>query len=208
MTDRGILFSAPMILALLAGRKAMTRRYAWRTRNGDDAESFPTIWQKVRPGDRLWVRENLYRGQTTTAWCYAADQRLIADDWPDWKVANFTDWARQRERPNVNSIHMPRWASRLTLTVTATKMEPAQAITAADAVMEGIAPLPQQDAADPSAWWESAPGENQARTAAASFAKLWQVLHGRDSWNLNPEVVAMSFTVEQRNIDQERSLES
>lgn len=182
MTDYGIIFSAPMVRAFQAGRKTMTRRLAWRP------DGKPTLWQKVKPGDRLWVRETLTCSGALVQ--YAADHKTTQFLWPAiWK---------QDPRP---SMFMPRRLSRLTLTVTAAKVEQLHGVSQSDALDEGIAPLPQQDAGDPSAWWESAPGENQARTPRESFRKLWNSLHGAGAWDLNPELVAMSFTVEQRNID-------
>lgn len=209
MTDRGIIFSAPMVKALLAGRKVMTRRLAWQERHLVRADGsidktipicpWPSLWQKVKPGDRLWVRESARWSAEHGNWYFMADSRGIG--LPPSGVA----FPKQKAIP---SIHLPRWASRLTLMVTATKVEPLHAITDADAIAEGIAPLPLQDAADPSAWWESGLGENQARSPRESFRKLWNSLHGTDAWDANPGLVAISFAVERRNIDQERSIEA
>ena len=121
MTDRPIIFSAPMVPALLDGRKTMTRRMAWRSvgKGGLFEDTFSTVWQKVRPGDRLWVRENFRNGPSydgvtagavpwfATKWYEAGPARS--------EVLRTPITAAGKLRP---SIHMPRWASRLTLVVT------------------------------------------------------------------------------------------
>jgi hypothetical protein len=157
MTDHPIIFSSPMVLALLAGRKTMTRRLAWKTepcpqsacpfeprRNhaypDKTCESCPRHhksgaaepWQRVQPGDRLWVREG-------------------------WKPHSFYDAMKPRDMPNRKSsisptkidspsgsrgrpsIHMPRAFSRLTLIVTATKIERLQEISRRRRASEGAA---------------------------------------------------------------------
>lgn len=95
------------------------------------------------------------------------------------------------------SIHMPRWASRLTLTVTATKLERLQDISEDDAIAEGIS------------WSDDYEGYHtedcrhfHGRSAARSFEQLWEHLHGPDAWAANPELVCPSFTVAVGNIDE------
>ena len=155
MTDRPIIFSGPMVRALLDGHKTMTRRLAWREcrpgERGGVREHLPSPLQRVRPGDRLWVRE-------------------------------------------APAIHMPRWASRLTLVVTAMRIERLQEITAQDCIAEGCEisgmmadpetgdPIPRDD------FWRP-------------FSDLWCSLHGKDSWDANPECIVLSFSVHKANID-------
>jgi hypothetical protein len=91
---------------------------------------------------------------------------------------------------------MPRWACRTILEVTAVKAERLQDISREDAIAEGISVLPLQDANDPSAWWQTAPGENQDRTPVASFGSLWSTIHkpdGPNGWKANPWVWAYTF---------------
>jgi hypothetical protein len=177
MTDYPIIFNGPMVCALLDGRKTQTRR-----------ASGPQ-WQKVKPGDRLWVRETWQQPALCEVQYRATDTTRIGHWHPacgPWRPSN----------------QMPRWASRLTLTVTGVKVERLQAISEDDARAEGISVLPFQDQADPSAWWQSGPGENQARSASASFRRLWKLLYYAPSWDANPEVVAFTFKVDRRNIDE------
>lgn len=180
--DIPIIFSAPMVLALLAGRKTQTRRLAWRTlRSGLGAQG-PSPWQKVQPDDRLWVRETI----ATTG---AGPVRYAATD-----VINDM-------RKKTPAIHMPRWASRLTLAVTAVKVEPLQTISKEDAIAEGIAQP------DLSTYWTAAHLESEHdkyglwSTPTLAYEHLWRALHGADSWNANPEVVALTFEVHKGNID-------
>lgn len=95
------------------------------------------------------------------------------------------DLRYQKWRP---SIFMPRWASRITLEVTGIRVERLNDITDADALAEGIRPLPLQSADDPSAWYEVEPGVCQARSPRASYAALWEKINGKWSWAANPYV--------------------
>lgn len=148
MTDIPIIFSAPMVRAWLAGNKTMTRRllYSERKAKGGIIPASATMleghpqppvdfskpmgaywtlsgWQKVKPGDRLWVRENFYTegGHDGNGFGYAAD----------------IDPAHAPPRLTP-CIHMPRRLSRLTLIVGAVKIERLQKISNADAFAEGI----------------------------------------------------------------------
>ncbi|MEA2989299.1 MAG: hypothetical protein QOG83_2010, partial [Alphaproteobacteria bacterium] len=120
--DIPIIFSAPMVRALLDGRKTMTRRLAWslpgkagrRAKRKDQwpAGMWPSSWQNRCPGDRLWVRETWAHVPVNPhGWIgaiYAADGEEAEDSVADtWEFMG--KW-----RP---STHMPRWASRLTLIV-------------------------------------------------------------------------------------------
>lgn len=171
MRDIPIIFSAPMVRALLAGRKTMTRRVAWRPSkraigvltDPKDREAKPAPWQSVRPADRLWVREAV-ACECREAPIYSAD--LSEADRVHWKF-----------RP---SIHMPRWASRLTLIVGAVKIERLQEISHDDVEKEGI---------------------NKIINWRGEFRVLWDSLHGAGAWDANPEVVVLPFAVHQQNVD-------
>jgi len=137
-----ILFSDPMVRAILDGRKSQTRRLA----NGP---GFPSSspWQ---PGDVLWVRECwatymdefsrradgedaivvLYRADRSALWNMYPQKHMVADFNPLRDIEDFTP----RWRP---SIHMPRWACRLFLDVTRVRCERLQSISEGDAIAEG-----------------------------------------------------------------------
>lgn len=178
MTDRPIIYSTPMVVALLENRKTMTRRLAWRMDCGKRVEWSASIWQRVVPGDRLWVREN-----------FARNENQLSDDRMDRSMVYAAD-AKGRAldngspKPWTPSIHMPRRASRLTLVVTATKIEPLREISEKDATAEGVF----YDSANPD-------------TMRGRFRDLWIRLHGEEAWDANPEVVAVTFTVHKANID-------
>lgn len=189
MTDYPIIFSAPMVRALLEGRKTMTRRLAWR--GTMPTPSFPegtmraTSWQKVKPGDRLWVRENfaVIDGGTIR------DGAGGAMDYVDTEIIYAAD--RKPYTKITPCIHMPRRLSRLTLIVTATKIEPLQSISERDAEAEG-APLAV-------AGVDSRRGP--IRMHRTGFVGLWRSLHGDDAWAANPDVVALTFRVVKANVD-------
>lgn len=196
MGDHPIIFSAQMIRALLDGRKTMTRRLAWRDapsadgsgrdgwrrKRGTNAMGWerPSPWQRVQPGDRLWVREKFHLGAQCTH--YAEE---------------FDGTVRVTFR---SPIHMPRWASRLTLVVTAVKIERLQEISEADARAEGVLYVPGHGDITPTDL-RADPGYSNFLNCRMGFAAIWQELHGRDSWGANPEVVALSFIVQHSNID-------
>lgn len=185
-----------MVRALWEDRKTMTRRLAWRP-NGK-----PSPWQRVKPGDRLWVREafqivpaTAYRGcgvALTVNPTERADSAIYRAGWdrsiPPW-------------RP---SIHMPRWASRMTLIVEATKIERLQDISEADAKAEGAEP-----GADPVRISgevamlrpDMAFNPPLILSMRRGFEILWRSLHGADAWDENPEVIALTFRVVRQNID-------
>jgi hypothetical protein len=207
--DIPIIFSGPMVRALLDGRKTMTRRLAWRDArkceepgegsrlkyqlddNGVTGKIThhlrPSPWRNVQPGDRLWVRESFsgpydYRVISPGMWCPGIPVWYWADGNP-----SDGDWTK-----NNPSIFMPRWASRLTLVITETKIERLQDISQDDATAEGwpVNPPPVFD--DP---------EVNRDAARDWFSELWEGLHGVQSWQENPEVVALSFRVIRANID-------
>jgi hypothetical protein len=183
MTDRPIIFSAPMVRALLDGRKTQTRRALkppYGTLEYLPDRTWRPIYTKCFRGDRLYVREAFcprlgYPAPVATPH-YRAD-----DDKPEWRGL----W-----KP---SIHMPRWASRLTLTVTDVRVQRLQEISEADAIAEGC------DAAF--AMTMRRPNGAYPGNATECFRDLWNSLHGPDAWDANPWVAALTFTVQRGNID-------
>jgi len=201
MTDRPIIFCAPMIQALLAGRKTQTRRLAWSKRKPTSSNRGTrlsrwdgrSIWQTVRPGDRLWVRESWALAgcqADATGKEYFDARSMLADHLRFRADAQGYDEVVQEWR---STIHMPRWASRLTLLVTATKVERLQAIELPDVRAEGCEVR--------EFWIFGADKDGRNESARNIYRGIWESLHGAGAWDANPEVVVLAFTVKQRNID-------
>lgn len=200
MTDRPILFSAPMIRALLDGRKTQTRRLLnpqpkqFPLREGGMCDvaletSQNESWPRVRlgrvitrqevpfaVGQRLWVRE---------AWAKHASGTDYAADLADASRAQAGPWKSGR--------FMPRAQSRLTLTVTNVRVERLQDISEDDARAEGASCLTMD--AD-GKFYENARGNYYT-----GFSGLWDHIHGPGAWDENPWVAAVTFDVRKGNID-------
>jgi hypothetical protein len=209
MVDRPVIFSAPMVQALLLEArepgtgKSQTRRSAWRTLpdplNPGDTYERGSHWKKVKPGDRLWVRESIALrdlGGGFPSPVFFADGAHVME--PGKGKASNHYWPGKKAVP---SIHMPRWASRLTLTVTGVKVERLNEISEQDCEREGCV-------WDQARKWWHVPGVNMPSgapvanaTARDAFACLWDTVNGSGAWLANPEVVAVTFTVALRNID-------
>ena len=206
MSERPIIFSAPMVRAILAGRKTQTRRIAKLNASGRVKEpGSPRNWHcddpeatlacpYGQPGDTLWVRETCHAHELTDVEAYedtfgvmerrglevppygldgvvyAADDHfreiensIAASE--RWGVLNAYG---NKQGATVPAIHMPRWASRITLGIAAVRLQRLQAITEADVRSEGCA-------------------HGQA------FTDLWNDINGAHSWDRNPWVWAITF---------------
>lgn len=215
MTDRPIIFSAPMVRALLEGRKTQTRRVLMKRAATNALAVFgPSFLQLpgnvdlvgYAIGDRLWVREafslDFGGGHSiggTGEWHYSLEFRAGGsrdlyfsgdceqDPYERLADTQVGDWRQ--------SIHMPRWASRLTLIVTDVRVQRLWEITEDDAVAEGCGH-------DSDGWRDyQMPGTQCCATARDSYRTLWNSLHGSEAWEANPWVVAISFRTILANID-------
>ena len=250
MTDRPIIFSAPMVRALLDGRKSQTRRLlklagrrpdyigpkgctgdpaCWGWDNGDGgyiladrdpSDKFAASWHDFAAsyavGDRLWCREAFSYDRLDVDRCGILPPWYWADGNPE-----SGDWSRPKP-----SIHMPRWASRLTLIVTDVRVQRLQDISEADAVADGMQPYKF-----PGPWWQGYRDDGDGdlvqqqyvgetppewmieprrmkdmthldRSAVHLFTTLWNDLHGPEAWAANPWVAALTFEPHRQNIDQ------
>ena len=215
MKERPILFSGPMVRAILSGTKTQTRRVLkpqpyfdnrgllwWEWSRSAGSASIDPVgqpsdeWLKHcpygAPGDVLWVRETWAPSDLAPV-LYRADGPVRNGRW----------------RP---SIHMPRWASRLSLRIKSVRVERLQDITEADAIAEGAhrmtctQGLQWADGSPKGATWSmqrphpaEADPENGHRhclgSARMAFANLWQSINGAGSWAANPFVWVIEFEV-------------
>jgi hypothetical protein len=186
MRERPILFSGPMVRALLAGTKTQTRRISKPVRHPDLGNVYAPgalvlehepqhvidrCCPYGRPGDRLWVREtfgHFERNENFKPGCevfYRADGNCL----------ELEPW-----RP---SIHMPRWASRILLEITGVRVERLQDINEADALAEG------------SFTWagEQDTPVRDLDEARLVYCQLWEEINGPGSWDANPWVWVVEF---------------
>lgn len=221
MKERPILMSAPMVRAILAGQKTQTRRAVkpstrrpieflgggpkggpdwnnpecwgyehhdnatWvllKADNSTDTALYPCPYG--HPGDRLWVRERGWIAKSKQAFLpFIDNERVLPPVSPDGTP--------YRVCP---SIHMPRWASRITLEITGVRVERLQDISEEDATAEGIV----QEVRDPGLGRGGRPGwrwaENEyAGSAVHGYELLWESLNGPGSWAPNPWVWVVEF---------------
>jgi len=205
MKERPIIFNADMVRAVLDGRKTQTRRimkvqpesnqlsllcitastdrsdtgkYHWAESNatGNHARSKLFACPYGAVGDRLWVRETWAEAGGS-----APELQLYRANYPAHvpsKYENVPPPESIRWRP---SIHMPRWASRITLEITGVRVERLQNISQEDAKAEGC-------------WYGRGGGEPDfAVSPADHFPTLWASIYGEESWQANPWVWVIEF---------------
>jgi len=208
MTDIPIIFSGPMVRALLDSRKTMTRRLAWRWKDaiapdGDEGLlKTPTSWQRAKVGDRLWVRENFaYVGTSDPG--FLTYQATYPEDLSGYGIENVPTTLKEAGYRWTPCIHMPRRLSRLTLIVTETMIEPLLDISEDDARAEGFEAGPLNDGFGPRDFGGGCTIESPGgyASAAGMFQITWAKLNpGWDGFS-SPDVVALTFRVIKANID-------
>ena len=195
--ERPILFSGDMVRAILDGRKTMTRRvvkiaqhpqaervqhfeglrWDWLRYDGLRLSTFKCPFGKT--GDRLWVRETFRLSDPNDCACY--EPCRCRSGQPMYRADGHYHDMEYKWKP---SIHMPRWASRITLEITDIRVERLQDINEEDAEAEG-APL------------ELGVLERTILGAKAryrsGFVRLWESINGPGSWDANPWVWCVSF---------------
>ena len=198
-----------MVRALLDGSKTQTRRVlkqatgpslsvgiedepgvaelSWLSGDGPGYDVHETV-KKVpcpygQPGDRLWVRESFsgphcmerteeYPAMPPGQWPNESPIWYWADGEPD-----HGDWTRPRP-----SIHMPRWASRITLEIVSVRVERLQDISEADAQAEGC-----------EIEYDTPDGHGSQPSYYRGYMNLWESINGPGSWDANPWVWCVEF---------------
>lgn len=204
MKERGMIFNAEMVRAILDGRKTQTRRpvkFPVHDKNlgcelaGNELAGELSAGNYLnsafgKPGDRIWVRETFcpvddtqYGGEKWVD--YRATPKFEASHPAGWDSAP-NDAEALKWRP---SIHMPRWASRILLEITDVRVELLNAISEEDARAEGIIDGGCLNCGEP----EPCGCANPEPDATDAFAYLWQSIYGQESWNANPWVWVISF---------------
>lgn len=229
MTDRPILFSGPMIQALLDGRKTQTRRalkpqprpglYGDGSEISDDyfvwepkgqviplTDTCTYRWRPLLPyvpGDHLWVRETWAPVVCTGNSWHVADG-LGTDPRKHTLKFKADNDARSVFGKWKPSIHMPRWASRLTLTVTDVRVERVRDISEEDAISEGVFAHDAVGADPYSPSWRHQRGGWKFDTPRTAFRDLWDAFNAKRGygWDANPWVCVIDFTVHRCNVDQ------
>jgi len=210
MKERPILFSAPMVRAILAGNKTQTRRvikpqpkgtrtdaYPDRYNNGphwafwlpDNRMTEEQTWKCPygEPGDRLWVRET-WKTEERKEDCVDGI-RLRADN-AFVPIENTTEaadaWVQVNKRDGKwrPSIFIPRWASRIILGVTNVRVERLQEITEEDAKAEGVEAVSCADVPRQAAW-----------SNRQDFSRIWDSINAKRGfgWDTNPWVWVVGF---------------
>ncbi len=211
MSEKPILFSAPMVRAILDGSKNQTRRIMKPQADDDGHVTVGEIGTSLGvaylrgerggqclrvpcpygfPGSRLWVRETCRAEELPSGLDgvrYLADDCFIpienteaaSDAWLSLAAYGQRLSGHQKCR-KVSAIHMPRWASRITLEITGIRVERLQDINESDALAEGIDP-------------KFPPDEQVANAAMMRYADIWESINGPGSWAANPWVWVVEF---------------
>lgn len=170
------------VRAILAGAKTQ-KRFAWPWQ---PPPGVPVGWvpgktsagRYGKPGDRLWVRETLNLDALRGHFYKATGMQ----------IGPMLDYEREPSPQNglpcrtIPSIHMPRWASRITLEITGVRVERLQDISEADAAAEGVEP-----------YMLTVHPSREALRHVDAFNALWESTHGPGSWGANPWVWVIEF---------------
>ena len=205
MSEKPILFNGDMVNAILDGRKTQTRRVikpqpvsqgmksygeAWKWKQDNGGFSGATLQQLIAPtgllyhcpygvpGDHLWVRETWQAQTIDGLWWHEIAKEDRSNF--NWAITNLVNPAFETIPPKwLPSIHMPRWASRITLEITDVRVERVQDISGDEAIAEGII------------------FDEEWQIPRNVFGDLWDSINAKrgHSWESNPWVWIVEFKV-------------
>lgn len=198
MSERGMIFNAEMVNAILSGRKTQTRRpIKWKQTRfteiaerddgslwpwAEDCERGGDIWFACpygEIGDHIWVRETFRVHSRATDVATLVYRASVRNSWTEQTHRVPVAVCNKPVTPEkwTPSIHMPRWASRITLEITDVRVERLDSISDSDASKEGccIADMESGDC------------------LSDVFTRLWTSIYGDDSWQANPWVWVIEF---------------
>ncbi|EDV3055199.1 hypothetical protein HU71_004732 [Salmonella enterica subsp. enterica] len=207
MKERGMIFNAEMVRAILDGRKTQTRRpIKWKQTRftemaerddgslwpwAEDCERGGDIWFACPfgvVGDRIWVRETFRVHSRATDVATLVYRASVRNSWTEQTHRVPVAVCNKPATPEkwTPSIHMPRWASRITLEITDVRVERLNNISYDDAISEGI----KQE------WTCIDPGLGSyahKNDVQDDYETLWKSIYGTDSWQANPWVWVIEF---------------
>ena len=214
MKERGMIFNGDMVRAILDGRKTQTRCVmkpqpdpcpAPRSGHWWPSNVFKTMlhveeemqngkggWGGLvgdacpfgAVGDRIWVRETW-----AEAGAGAPDLKLYRANYPEHVPTHYENVPPVDEIRWTPSIHMPRWASRITLEITCVRVERLNSISQKDAQAEGM---------ELTGWrptYSDPDSGGEVWTPYDNFAQLWESIYGEENWQANPWVWVIEFKV-------------
>ncbi|EAW0366502.1 hypothetical protein FGJ50_07025 [Salmonella enterica] len=200
MKERGMIFNAEMVRAILDGRKTQTRRpIKWKQTRftemaerddgslwpwAEDCERGGDIWFACpygEIGDRILVRETFRVHSRATDVATLVYRASVRNSWTEQTHRVPVAVCNKPATPEkwTPSIHMPRWASRITLEITDVRVERLRDLSEEDAKSEGIIP--------------SAGGVLPGWEYRINFRDLWMDIYGTDNWEANPWVWVIEF---------------
>jgi hypothetical protein len=176
MREKPILMSAPMVRAILEGRKTETRRIA-KLKLGNH----PALIDCPYAVDRLWVKETFYHGDAWYTDPHVYEWKNCKRDgkatWVNY-AATFEEKGEPRDFNWKPSIFMPRWASRINLNVLSVSVERLHEIDNIGASAEGTPDLRTMENG-----WDM----------RRCYLELWEQINGPGSWLANPWVWVVKF---------------
>ena len=208
IVTRPILFSSSMVRAILAGQKTQTRRVMkpqptafWNDGRQPVNLPYDRDNDKVircpygKPGDRLWVRETCWSdGCDVYYTADAAHKTFGASDEYFERLLKLHHYAGSFSQ-KVPSIHMPRWASRITLEIDSVRVERLNDISNEDCTAEGITAIGKGVRMADGTYAQAGRYETKSSTVRQLYSELWDSINGPGSWNADPFVWVVGFKV-------------